>query len=246
MRFSAVARRRGGRRSGSWRGLAWWGLILFLAAGCAAGRSGPLSGRARVEDLTVPLLGGGLWLSEALLAESLLALALSDPEARLFHKAESFLAAARGAGLALGPPSARSILRTAFSQVGRPYKFGGVSPQTGFDCSGFVGWVYGQNGVPLPRSSREMFGQGQAVARSELAPGDLVFFGRKKRVTHVGIYTGNNRYIHSPRRGKTIQESGLDDRDRGEYYFGARRLLSGAGQAAIDPAPAAGSLASAE
>jgi LysM repeat protein len=80
-----------------------------------------------------------------------------------------------------------------------------------------------------------MISQGQAVARQELAPGDLVFFGRKKRVTHVGIYTGQNRYIHSPGRGRSIQECGLYDRARGEYYLGARRILPDA-----DLAPAAG------
>jgi len=213
---------------------AFFSLFLFLAAGCAAVPSASLSGRAYApafEDQTVALLGVGLFL-----AESLLAPALSDPEARLIHSAASLLTPPSAA------PSAGSILKTAFSQVGRPYRFGGTSPQTGFDCSGFVGWVYGQSGIQLPRSSREMISQGQAVARPELVPGDLVFFGRKKSVTHVGIYTGNNRYIHSPRRGKSIQESSLDDRARGEYYFGARRLLSGLDPADIDSVLAAGSL----
>jgi hypothetical protein len=218
---------------------AFW--VLFLAAGCAAvpaGRSGSLSGQdyepgLAFEDRTVALLGVGFFLSESLLAPG-----LADPEARLLRAAESLVGAARssgGPGSALEPLSTGGILKTAFSQVGLPYKFGGTSPKTGFDCSGFVGWVYGQNGVKLPRSSPEMISQGEAVARHKLAPGDLVFFGRKKRVTHVGIYTGNNRYIHSPSRGKSIQESSLDDRARGEYYFGARRILADAGLA-----PAAG------
>jgi LysM repeat protein len=216
-------------------------LALFLAAGCAsvpAGRSGSLSSRAyepgrAFEDRTVALLGVGLFLSEPFLAPG-----LADPEARLLLAAGPLAEAARGyagLGFALEPLSAGDILKTAFSQVGRPYKFGGTSPGTGFDCSGFVGWVYGRNGIKLPRSSPEMLSQGQAVARRELAPGDLVFFGRQKRVTHVGIYTGNNRYIHSPSRGRGIQESSLDDRARGEYYLGARRILTDAGLA-----PAAG------
>ncbi|MDR3038056.1 MAG: C40 family peptidase, partial [Candidatus Adiutrix sp.] len=136
-------------------------------------------------------------------------------------------ARARLAGFqaAQSSPSASGILKTAFSKVGLPYRYGGTSPQTGFDCSGFVGWVYGQHHISLPRSSPEMMALGQAVDRRRLEPGDLVFFGRKNRVTHVGIYTGGNRYIHSPSRGKSIRESGLDDRARGEYYVGARRLL---------------------
>jgi LysM repeat protein len=185
----------------------------------------------------VALLGAGLFLSEPLLAPG-----LADPSARLLRAADALLEdAGLGRRVVLTPPTADNILKTAFSQVGRPYRFGGASPRTGFDCSGFVNWVYGRSGVILPRSSPEMLGQGQAVARPDLVPGDLVFFGRKKRVTHVGIYTGNNRYIHSPRRGKTVQESGLDDRARGEHYVGARRLLPEAGLA-----PAAGASGFAE
>jgi hypothetical protein len=216
-------------------------LALFLAAGCAAvpaGRSGSRYSRAyepglAFEDRTVALLGLGFFLSEPLLAPG-----LADPEAWLLQAAGSRAGAARvagGFGPAWAPLSAGDILKTAFSQVGRPYKFGGASPETGFDCSGFVGWVYGRNGIKLPRSSPEMISPGEAVATRELAPGDLVFFGRKKRVTHVGIYTGHNRYIHSPGRGRSIQESSLYDRARGEYYLGARRILPDAGLA-----PAAG------
>ncbi len=121
--------------------------------------------------------------------------------------------------------SVKNVLNTAFSQVGNPYRRGGSKPETGFDCSGFVKWVYGQYGIGLPRSSGDMMGTGTSVARKELKPGDLVFFGRKQRITHVGIYTGDNKYIHSPSTGKRIQESSLDDRARGEYYAGARRVL---------------------
>ena len=216
---------------------------MLLAVGCAAvpaGRSASRSGRAyepgrAFEDRTVALLGMGLFLSEPLLAPG-----LDDPDAWLLQAAGLMAANARGFGgldPALDPHSTGNILKTAFSQVGLPYKFGGASPGTGFDCSGFVGWVYGQNGIKLPRSSPEMLSQGEAVARQKLVPGDLVFFGRKKRITHVGIYTGNNRYIHSPRRGKVIQESSLDDRARGEYYVGARRILSDTGWAPAAGAP---------
>ena len=210
-------------------------LLLLPMLGCAVfsfERAGPPVAQAyepggALEKRIVALLGVGLLLSDSPLAPG-----LAEPEARLLQAAESLIISARGLDR---PTPARNVLKTAFSQVGRPYKFGGTSPHTGFDCSGFVGWVYGQNGVKLPRSSPEMLGAGQAVARQNLVPGDLVFFGRKNRVTHVGIYTGDNRYIHSPTRGRVIQESSLDDRSRGEYYVGARRLLSG-----FDPAPAAG------
>lgn len=131
-------------------------------------------------------------------------------------------------------PSPNNILKTAFSQVGNPYRYGGTSPETGFDCSGFVKWVYSQYDIKLPRSSGDMMGSGKVVARQELKPGDLVFFGRKKRITHVGIYTGGDKYIHSPRTGKSIEESSLEARARGEYYAGARRILPNVDVEAID------------
>ena len=124
-----------------------------------------------------------------------------------------------------GPATAHNVLKTAFSQVGRPYKYAGNRPESGFDCSGFTSWVFGQYGIKLARGSGDQMGNGKPVKQSELRPGDLVFFGRKKRVTHVGIYTGDNKYIHSPSSGKRLQESNLDDRARGEYYVGARRVL---------------------
>lgn len=125
-----------------------------------------------------------------------------------------------------------NVLQTAFSQIGNPYRYGGNSPETGFDCSGFVRWVYKQHDVELPRTSGSMLGVGSSVARDELRPGDLVFFGRK-RVSHVGIYTGDEKYIHSPRTGKSIQESALDDRGRGERFLGARRIINNEGASAV-------------
>jgi LysM repeat protein len=134
----------------------------------------------------------------------------------------------------LQKPSPNNILKTAFSQVGTPYRYGGASPTTGFDCSGFVKWVYGQYDIRLPRSSGDMITAGQVVDRRELKPGDLVFFGRRKRITHVGIYTGDDKFIHSPRTGKSIEESPLAARARGEYFVGARRILPQVDVDAID------------
>jgi LysM repeat protein len=124
-----------------------------------------------------------------------------------------------------------SIMKTAFSQVGNPYRYGGNSPETGFDCSGFVGWVYKQFGVDLPRSSRDMMAVGTPITREELRPGDLVFFNYG--YSHVGIYTGDDKYIHSPSTGKRIQESDLNGRGRGDHYVGARRVIDNKGVSAI-------------
>ncbi|MDR1657283.1 MAG: C40 family peptidase [Deltaproteobacteria bacterium] len=123
------------------------------------------------------------------------------------------------------------ILKTAFSQMGNPYRYGGNSPETGFDCSGFVSWVYLQYGVSLPRSSRAMLAVGEPVAREDLRPGDLVFFNYG--YSHVGIYTGQDKYIHSPRTGKRIQESDLNAKGRGDRFVGGRRIIDNQGVNAI-------------
>jgi LysM repeat protein len=120
-----------------------------------------------------------------------------------------------------------SILETAFSQIGRRYRYGGNSPETGFDCSGFVGWVYQQYGVKLPRSSRDMLSVGLPVDREELRPGDLVFFNYG--YSHVGIYTGDDKYIHSPRTGKSVEEVNLSDSGRGNRFVGGRRVIDNRG-----------------
>ncbi|MDR3205050.1 MAG: C40 family peptidase [Deltaproteobacteria bacterium] len=119
------------------------------------------------------------------------------------------------------------ILKTAFSQLGNPYRHGGNSPETGFDCSGFVSWVYKQYGVSLPRSSRDMLDVGVPVSKDELRPGDLVFFNYG--YSHVGIYTGQDKFIHSPRTGKRIEEASLASSGRGIRYVGARRVIDNLG-----------------
>jgi LysM repeat protein len=118
-------------------------------------------------------------------------------------------------------------MKTAFSQIGNPYRYGGNSPETGFDCSGFVSWVYKQYGVTLPRSSRDMLAVGVPIEKEDLRPGDLVFFNYG--YSHVGIYTGNDKYIHSPRTGKSIQESDINGRGRKDRFVGARRVIDNQG-----------------
>jgi peptidoglycan endopeptidase LytE len=103
--------------------------------------------------------------------------------------------------------------------IGIPYKYGGSSPKTGFDCSGFTSYVYKHFGVKLPRSSRDQLKVGTSVSRSNLKPGDLVLFGNP--VHHVGIYVGNDQYIHAPRTGEKIKISKLSGR---KFYY-ARRIF---------------------
>ena len=127
-----------------------------------------------------------------------------------------------------GLPSLRdNILVTAQSFIGIPYRWGGASPDEGFDCSGLTMAVYRLNGLDLPRSSEEQYRIGDAVQRKELARGDLVFFATssRNRVSHVGIYSGYGRFIHAPGKGKKIGYGTLSNRYFSSRYVGGRRYL---------------------
>ena len=119
------------------------------------------------------------------------------------------------------------IVRTAKQYIGVSYRWGGESPETGFDCSGLTMVVYRLNGFNLPRSSRQQWKTGRPVKRSHLARGDLVFFATSggSRVSHVGIYTGNGKFLHAPRRGRKIQVSSLSNTYYKSRYLGARSYL---------------------
>lgn len=127
----------------------------------------------------------------------------------------------------------------AVSLVGSPYRLGGTSPETGLDCSGFVGHVFRQAaGVVLPRDSRAISEAALPLAHAELQPGDLVFFNTLNRAfSHVGIYLGNDRFVHaaSSRTG-SVMVSNLNDRYWRERFDGARRVIP---PSPLDPADAA-------
>lgn len=117
------------------------------------------------------------------------------------------------------------VAQIALDFLGVKYRWGGMSRETGMDCSGFVKTVYSLCGIDLPRTSAEQYRQGQAVGPGELAAGDLVFFGRNHRVNHVGIYLGEGKFIHAPRTRETIRISSLEERSALRRFLGARRLL---------------------
>jgi murein DD-endopeptidase len=123
------------------------------------------------------------------------------------------------------------VVAAARSLTGAPYKWGGESPQTGFDCSGLTWWTYRQVGVDLPRVSYDQYEVGRAVGRRDIRPGDLVFFrlrGNRKNL-HVGIATDRDAFIHSPNEGGRVREEPFDTPYWREHFVGARRVLQSGG-----------------
>ena len=114
------------------------------------------------------------------------------------------------------------VVAIAMQYLGVPYKWGGASPATGFDCSGFTMYVFAQIGVSLPHYAAAQYGLGQAVAKSDLQPGDLVFF---RGLGHMGMYIGGGSFIHSPQTGDVVKISSLSEPNRVAGWVGARRVL---------------------
>jgi len=128
--------------------------------------------------------------------------------------------------------AARRVVPTAEQYIGVPYVYGGTSPRSGFDCSGFVQYVYGLNGVDLPRTSRQMAGSGVSVSTRALAVGDLLLFQQGGRISHVAIYAGNGRFIHSSSSGHGVRYDDFDTR-RGHWFADhlvAARRVAGDGR----------------
>lgn len=125
------------------------------------------------------------------------------------------------------PIKANAVLIRAISLVGTPYKWGGNTPEGGFDCSGLVGYVYRDMlDMRLPRTTSELIKlQGPRIQPGQLAGGDLVFFGSNGKVSHVGIYVGEGRFVHAPSTGGTVRLDRLDGPWWRDHYSGARRLL---------------------
>lgn len=122
--------------------------------------------------------------------------------------------------------SAQDAIDQAMDLLGIRYRRGGTSPEAGFDCSGFVSHVFREGlGLILPRSSKEMSKAGEIVNRDELRPGDLVFFNTmRKAFSHVGIYLGDNQFVHAPRSGGLVRVEDLRDSYWIKRFNGARRI----------------------
>lgn len=121
----------------------------------------------------------------------------------------------------------QDLILKGLELVGIHYRLGGAHPDNGLDCSGFVQFVFREAvGKLLPRTAREQSRVGNAIDKNELKPGDLVFFNTIRRFSHVGIYLGDNRFVHAPRTGGEIR---VEDMSLGYWvqrYNGARRVMA--------------------
>ncbi|MDB5922748.1 MAG: peptidase [Betaproteobacteria bacterium] len=122
------------------------------------------------------------------------------------------------------PSRARELALHALSQIGTRYHYGGSTPDEGFDCSGLVQYVYGRAGILVPRTTEALSALGVPVTANELEPGDLVFFDTLRRpFSHVGIYIGDQRFIHAPTSGGVVQLVNMRERYWQSRFDGARR-----------------------
>lgn len=123
--------------------------------------------------------------------------------------------------------AANAVLFRAMGLVGTPYRFGGNTPEGGFDCSGLVAYVFADSAsLRLPRTSTEMSALGRRrLAPVELRSGDLVFFAARTNISHVGIYVGEQRFVHAPNEGGTVRLDRLDAGWWRDHFAYGKRVL---------------------
>jgi cell wall-associated NlpC family hydrolase len=123
--------------------------------------------------------------------------------------------------------SRKIIVDHAISNLGRPYKWGGESPSKGFDCSGLIVYTYQKADIYIPRTANAQFSSGKPVLKKELKPGDLVFFKKPtdQKVYHVGIFIGENTFVHAPGHGRPVSYGYLSNPYFKKYYIGSRTYL---------------------
>ncbi|VVO21395.1 C40 family peptidase [Pseudomonas fluorescens] len=190
--------------------------LVTLLFGCAAHSPVPQQEQKQQVINSVTAQSTSVLLQEAIEQE-----AASDKELASFGNGKSYQL----------PVLADSILERGMSLIGTRYRFGGTS-EAGFDCSGFIGYLFREEaGMNLPRSTREMINvDAPLVTRSDLKPGDLLFFatnGRRGRVSHAGIYLGDNQFIHSSsRRSGGVRIDSLGDSYWSKTFIEAKRALA--------------------
>ncbi|MDQ0121445.1 cell wall-associated NlpC family hydrolase [Pseudomonas lini] len=190
--------------------------LVTLLFGCAAHSPAPQQEQNQQVINSVTAQSTSVLLQEAIEQD-----AATDKELASFANGKSYQL----------PVLADSILERGMSLIGTRYRFGGTS-EAGFDCSGFIGYLFREEaGMNLPRSTREMINvDAPLVTRSDLKPGDLLFFatnGRRGRVSHAGIYLGDNQFIHSSsRRSGGVRIDNLGDSYWSKTFIEAKRALA--------------------
>ena len=124
-----------------------------------------------------------------------------------------------------GEVSANDILFRAIALVGTPYRYGGNTPQGGFDCSGLVYYAYEQAGYRVPRTSQELFRAARKISVDDADPGDLMFFQDQTKLSHVGIYLGDGLFVHAPASGQNVAVGSLDSAYYQQHLVAVGRLL---------------------
>lgn len=112
----------------------------------------------------------------------------------------------------------------AQQQIGVRYRYGGMSPDSGFDCSGLVYYSFSEVGIRVPRTSRDQFRAAHKIALNEAKPGDVVFFQDQEKLSHVGIYLGGRQFVHAPSSGKTVSIAQIDAPYYQEHLVAVGRL----------------------
>jgi hypothetical protein len=188
-------------------------LFAFLAISCSSAWAGPL-GQVDI----------GAWEMDA---PSAIASITGSPSGMLLPAIDNAVAAvsAPSRAMSAGPRMRELLADFAVTLRDIRYRRGGHEPSTGFDCSGFVRYVFKHSvGTVLPSDSASQFHIGATVDRTDMKTGDLVFFRiHGKRVSHVGIYLDHGRFIHSPSSGKTVSINRLDDGYWAKHFVGAKR-----------------------
>jgi cell wall-associated NlpC family hydrolase len=183
--------------------------------------NGLLSSSAPAQPAAAPAAAAAVAAPADPAAAAAGAAALGDAKlpAEILAPVEQAIAAGNAPG-----PKALAAIQEASKYIGTDYKFGGSTPQTGFDCSGLMQWAYSHAGVSIPRVTYDQIDVGAHVDRAQLVPGDLIFFQNNGDVHHVGMYLGGGRFLHAPHTGDVVKVSSLDEPYYAEQFAGGRRM----------------------